>query len=334
MKVSFSRERGLAWAILLILLISIPVGLFCRYQGKSYQKTSDTKSMSAFLPYENRLVVLKLNGLIAEEAEADGFLPSLDMNTPNYVRKQLRKAAKDDKVKGILLRINSPGGTVATSQELFDAVQTFRKAGKPIVVSMGDVAASGGYYIAAGADKIVAAPGTLTGSIGVIIHLLNLQEIERKIGIAPVVIKSGSFKDIGSMDRPMTKEEKALLESIIMDSYDQFVEAVAKGRNMDKAVVKKLADGRIYSGRQAYSVKLVDQLGSYEDALALLQSMAKERFQLKDDLKVDDGGTKNFFSQLLQSSVRFGGMNKDLLGGFLPQSMQARFLGQPMWVMQ
>jgi protease IV len=168
------------------------------------------------------------------------------------------------------------------SQEVSEALAEVRRKGKkPVVVSMGDITASGGYYIAAGADRIFANGGTLTGSIGVIMHLMNWQETEKKIGLQPIVIKSGEFKDIGSADRPMTPAERQLLQSIIMDSYDQFVTAVANGRKMDKEVVKKLADGRVYSGRQAKAANLVDELGGYDYALAWLQKRMPQTLQLE-----------------------------------------------------
>ncbi len=211
-----------------------------------------------------------------------------------------------------------------------------RKKGKPVVVSMGDVAASGGYYIASGSDRIFANPGTLTGSIGVIMHLLNWQETEKKLGIQPVVIKSGLFKDIGSADRPMTPEEKTLLQSIIMDSYDQFVCAVAQGRKMDKEEVKKLADGRIYTGRQALKVKLVDELGGYDEALSALQKTARDKFKLDKDLPVDDGASSlNLFSNFFQSSSssRLSREN-GLLKGIIPDFLNSSFNKQPLWIMQ
>ena len=198
------------------------------------------------------------------------------------INEQLKMYGDDSRVKAILLRMDTPGGGVAASQEIADQVKWLRnEKGKKVVISMGAVGASGGYYIASAADKIYANPGTITGSIGVIMHLLNWQETEKKLGLQPTVIKSGAFKDIGSNDRPMTPEEKALLQNIIMDSYDQFVTAVADGRKMNKEAVKKLADGRIYSGRQAKSVNLVDELGG-----AAGGELDRERLQ---DAGVDTG---------------------------------------------
>jgi protease-4 len=322
--------------------MAVPVGLFARSQHNSddTKPTKETKHWSSFLRDRDHIQVLRLYGAI-EDNEDKGFLP--DTETAPYVRRKLTKALDDKNVKGILLRINSPGGTVGMSQEVYDVVKQLRAKNKPVVISMGDVAASGGYYIASAGDRIFANPGTLTGSIGVIMHLLNWQETEKKIGLQPFVIKSGAFKDIGSADRPMTPDEKNLLQAIIMDSYDQFVTAVSDGRKMDKEAVKKLADGRIYSGRQAYKAKLVDELGGYEDALAYLQKDCKKRFNLKEDLPVDDGSSSfSLISQLFSggggggSSSRMSGngLGASFLKGLLPTSMDPKWNKMPLWIME
>jgi protease-4 len=188
-------------------------------------------------------------------------------------------------VRAIVLRVNSPGGSALASDLM--SREVFETRGqKPIVVSMGDMAASGGYFIAAAADRIVAAPATLTGSIGVIMHLANYQGLMGKVGVQSVTIKAGRLKDIASPDRPMTAEERQLLQGIVDDTYDQFLTAVAEGRKMTKAQVKPLAEGRIYTGRQAYKVKLVDELGNAEVAEDALRKLAN----LPDDAKTEDYG--------------------------------------------
>jgi protease-4 len=192
---------------------------------------------------------------------------------------------------------------------------------------MGDLTASGGYYIACAADHIFALPGTLTGSIGVIMHMYNLSEVEKKIGIAAMTVKSGKFKDIGSMDRPQTPEEQELLQNLIMDSYDQFVTAVSEGRKMDKEAVKKLADGRIYSGRQALKNKLVDELGTYDDAIAYIKKKYGE------NLAVDEGKSMGILAAMLQNT-KLGTPKIDVLKDVLPESMSSRFLHQPLWMME
>lgn len=324
-------QRILGLLILILCIISVPVGLW----GKSSSSVSDEKigrdadSSFPLLGRRDRIQVIKLGGMIMNDDSNDSIIP--DRNSSNYVRKQLRKAAKDDHIKAILLSINSPGGTVAMSQEISDAVRDIKENGKLVYASMGDVAASGGYYIASQADKVYACPGTLTGSIGVIMHLMSLQEIEQKVGIKPYTIKSGEFKDIGTMDRPPTKEEEKLLKDIIMDSYDQFITAVSEGRKLDKEVVRKLADGRIYSGRQALAVKLVDSLGGYEEALNELKKVCKEKY--KKDLAVDEGRSSSIIGALLESTAK-PLPKMDLLNGVIPESMNPRFLNQPLWIMQ
>jgi len=179
---------------------------------------------------------------------------------------QLDAFHEDDSVKAIVLRIDSPGGGVGPSQEIYDEVKRI-DADKPIVASMGSVAASGGYYIAAPAREIFANPGTLTGSIGVIMEFANFQELLDKIGLRSEVVKSGKHKDIGSPVRPMTEEDRALLQSVIDDVHSQFVASVAAGRQLDIQKVRSLADGRIFTGRQARELGLVDELGSLEAAV-------------------------------------------------------------------
>jgi len=179
---------------------------------------------------------------------------------------QLKRFREDEDIKAIVIRVNSPGGVVGPSQEIFrEVVRT--TSTKKVIASMGAVAASGGYYVIAGADGIVANPGTITGSIGVIMEYTNFQALFRKIGLSPVVIKSGKFKDAGSPVRKMTPEEKQILKDFVDRLHRQFVGAIAQGRQMDLAAVQKLADGRIYTGADAKEIGLVDRLGNLEDAI-------------------------------------------------------------------
>jgi len=179
---------------------------------------------------------------------------------------ELTEFRKDRHIRAIILRIDSPGGAVGASQEIFTEVKRVNQF-KPVVASMGSVAASGGYYAALGARKILASPGTLTGSIGVIVKFPNLTEIFDKIGYRAEVIKSGKLKDIGAMNRPMTAEERVLLQDIIDNVHRQFVDAVAEGRKLPREQVEKLADGRIFSGEQALKSGLIDQFGNFNDAV-------------------------------------------------------------------
>jgi len=191
-----------------------------------------------------------------------------------HVVEELNDYADDSSVKAIVIRIDSPGGGVVASQEIYNAVKNAKKEGKKIIVSMGSVAASGGYYVAAAADKIVANPGTLTGSIGVKMEFANVEKLLEKIGVKGMVVKAGEFKDIGSPYRDMTAQEKKLLQDVIDDVHNQFIKAVAEGRNLPEADVRAIADGRIFTGQQALTLKLVDQLGDLGDSIRLAGSLA------------------------------------------------------------
>lgn len=186
---------------------------------------------------------------------------------------QIDSFKEDGSVKAIVLRVNSPGGGVSPSQEIYDEVKA-TAAVKPVVVSMGSVAASGGYYIAAPAQRILANPGTITGSIGVIMQFTNVEELLGKVGLKSQVVKSGRHKDIGSPVRPMSTADREILQSLIDDVYAQFVQAVAESRKMDIDKVRQLADGRIFTGRQAFEAGLVDELGGYRDAIRVAADLA------------------------------------------------------------
>ncbi|TVM36104.1 signal peptide peptidase SppA [Oceanidesulfovibrio marinus] len=190
---------------------------------------------------------------------------------------------EDSDVPGVLIRIDSPGGVVGPAQEIYAAVKKLA-AVKPVVVSMGSLAASGGYYVACPAETIVANPGTLTGSIGVIMSLGSWQDLMGKIGYTYEAITSGEMKDAGSPYRELTPKERAYFQSLVDDLFSQFVEDVAEGRHMDEAKVRELADGRVYSGRQAKKLGLVDQLGGFEDAKDVLRKKTG-----KGDLPFDEG---------------------------------------------
>jgi len=191
---------------------------------------------------------------------------AIDENLGRTVIKQLDHWAEYSAVKAIVLHVNSPGGGVSISQEVYDAVRRAREE-KPVVVSMASVAASGGYYIACGGDKIVANPGTITGSIGVIFQFHTAKDLLDKIGIGTEVIKSGDMKDVGTYARGMTEKEASMLRAVVMDSYEQFVEVVATAREKKRDEVYPLADGSIFTGLMAYNLGLVDTLGGLEEAV-------------------------------------------------------------------
>jgi protease-4 len=189
------------------------------------------------------------------------------------VIEQIHDFRDNDSIKELVLRIDSPGGGVGPSQEIYQEVKAV-DALKPVVVSMGSVTASGGYYIAAGAREIVANPGTITGSIGVIMEFANVQELLDKIGLGSVVVKSGEYKDIGSPTREMTADERGLLQELIDDVHRQFVGSVAEGRHLEPAVVSSIADGRIFTGRKAMELGLVDRMGNLEIAIRRAADLA------------------------------------------------------------
>jgi protease-4 len=182
--------------------------------------------------------------------------------------RQVEEFSRDEGIKAVVVRIDSPGGGVTPSQEIYDSLVEL-KTKKRIVVSMGSVAASGGYLIACAADKIVANPGTITGSISAIMHFANAEELLKKIGLKSSTVKSGKFKDIGSPTRPMTPEEKALIQALVDDTYDQLLDVIARDRKIPKEALRKIADGRIFTGRQARKLGLVDDLGGMDYAVRL-----------------------------------------------------------------
>jgi protease-4 len=191
---------------------------------------------------------------------------------PKETLTQLKEFRNNKDVKAIVLRINSPGGGVGPSQEIYEEVRKTSRV-KKIVASMGAIAASGGYYVASAADHIMASPGSITGSIGVIMEFANFQELFKKIGVSAFVLKSGEYKDIGFPLRKMTPQEKALLQAFIDNVHQQFVAAVAQARKISKEKIQAIADGRILSGEQAKVLGLLDSLGNFEDAIAMAANL-------------------------------------------------------------
>jgi protease-4 len=242
------------------------------------------------LPGGAKVAVVEVAGLIGVGADR-----GLDSET---IVRTLAQYRDDPSVRAVVLRIDSPGGVVAPTQEIFTAVRRLREAKKPVVASLGAVAASGGYYVAVSADRIFASPGTLTGSIGVVMQLANVEGLLKKVGVEYVVVKAGAYKDVGNFARPMTPEERRILQSLLDDVYDQFIGAVAEGRGLAPQAVRAFAEGRIYSGRQAHGLKMVDDLGGLDDAIEAAAKMAglpakpkvlypRRKFSLRDLLRND-----------------------------------------------
>ena len=207
----------------------------------------------------------------------------------------------EDTIRAVVIRIDSPGGAVGASQELYSEIKRLGRD-KPVVASLGSVAASGGFYAAIGADKIVASPGTLTGSMGVIMKFPNLEEIFKKIGYKSETIKSGKFKDIGASNRTVTPEERALLQNIIDIVHHQFINDIAESRALSVADVSKIADGRIFSGEQARDLGLIDELGNFHDAILLAAKLAEMNTTTFPELVYPPQDTVGFLSSLLSST--------------------------------
>jgi len=201
--------------------------------------------------------------------EIDGIID----NSEDIIR-QFKKYGDDNSVSAIVLRVNSPGGAVAPSQEIYNQILKIRENGTYVVASLSSIAASGGYYIACAADTIIANPGTLTGSIGVIFSYLTFEGLMDKVGVEYEVVKAGNLKDVGNYSREMTQPEREMLQAALDDVHNQFVLAVSVGRNLDIEQVEDLADGSIFTGNQACELGLVDKLGGLEDAVSLAGQMA------------------------------------------------------------
>jgi protease-4 len=234
--------------------------------------------------YGGRVALIRIEGVITSGQGGSTLFGDRVAGAERIV-KLLEDFRKDSSTKSLVLRINSPGGSAAGSQEIYRQIMRVRRDGKKITVSMGDVAASGGYYVASAADRIFADPATLTGSIGVIMETADLHELLDRVGINLSAIKSGKHKDMGSYARPLTPEERKILQGLIDDVYDQFIADVAAGRKiLKKEEVRKLADGRVFTGRQALRLKLIDETGGLEDAL---RAAAKDA-GIKGDFSVEE----------------------------------------------
>ena len=271
--------------LLLFLVVSLTLALF--------QKN---------IPLRSRVALVSIEGPIVD---------SMD------VVKEIKEHAKDRSIKAIILRIDSPGGAVGPSQEIYEEVKK-ASAEKHIVVSMGSIAASGGYYVASPADMIFANPGTLTGSIGVIMEIPNLEGLMTKIGVRTEVIKSGRHKDMASAFRKMEKEDRDILQGVLDNVHEQFIRAVAEGRKLTVDSIRPIADGRIFTGEQAKGLKLVDELGTLEDAIR----KAAELAGISGEPEVVSKKDKLSFLEMLRS-----GFPKEIADMF--PSVKIKFLYAP-----
>ena len=254
-------------AVLLLAVLSFVISLL---------KGNNNSEKTVTVP--DRVAVINIEGTIVCGADSkENLFQQANGVTSGTIMKQIREAAADDSVKALVLRIDSGGGSATAAEEVGRELLRFKEqTQKPIVATIGNTGASAAYWIAACAsDKIYANATTLTGSIGVYMPYMNTEELFKKIGITSDKIKSGPYKDIMSNDRPMTTEEKQILQNIVDEIYDQFVYTVSAGRRMETSKVRAIADGRIYTGRQAKNIGLVDELGDYYDALAAAGTLAK-----------------------------------------------------------
>lgn len=268
------KRNKLATLIAILFFVSVILGFWIVFS----QPSEKIERKSKIGISQDKIAVVNILGPIrASMKSSDPFARDSEK-----VIKRLKKINENDSVKAVVLRINSPGGTVAAVQDIYSELLKMKKNGKFIVASFSDVAASGGYYIACAADEIVAQPGTLTGSIGVILEIGNFSELMKKIGVKIETVKSGIHKDIGNFAREMTIGERKILQNLINDAYEQFLSAVITGRKLDEAKARGLADGRIFTGTQAKSAGLVDILGGLDEAI----EEAKKLSGIKGEVKI------------------------------------------------
>ena len=250
------------------------------------------------------LLLDRTNGASSVFSEKIGVISVLGaIDSSAGVIDALDEFSRNDEIKGILLRVESPGGGVAASQEIYtEIIRTREKSKKPVVCSMGGVAASGGYYIASACDKIVASPGTLTGSIGVILSMPDLRELFQKIGVRLQVVKAGSLKGAGMPNRPLTPAERAMLQGTVDEVHEQFIFDVAKARKLPMERVRALATGGIFTGQKAMQLGLVDQMGNITDAVKLTASLAGIKGRPK--LVVPEHKSKGLLRRLLEEDAK------------------------------
>ncbi len=283
---------------LIVVAFLIFVVVFAIFKGNSTKKGVSVSKIRT----GNSISVISLNGVIGEGSES--LYTSGSMITVSEV-KELLKECESDPSKAVIIEINSPGGAVEPTQEIYDEIEQFKKkTGKKVYVWMRGVAASGGYYISCAADKIIAMPTTLTGSIGVIMELVNYEGLLEKIGVKEIVIKSGKFKDMGSPTRPMTEEEKKMFQNLIDETYRQFFDTVQKARGIPTDKLKEIAQGQVYTGLDAEKLGLVDATGNFQYVVNLI----KKELDIKGNPQIITHevhknifslfGEKSFISQL------------------------------------
>lgn len=269
----------LPWGILFLIILTAMVG-----------------AMSSGPRAGEHVALVQIVGQITGGKSGSGPFSGTVAGSETIVR-QMEEIRENDKVKAVVIRINSPGGSAAGSEEIYNEIRRLQESGKIVYASMGDVAASGGYYIASACDRIYANSNTLTGSIGVIFSLADLSSLYKKIGYRAETIKAGKYKDIGSPDRPLTAEERAMLQALVDDTYTTFVGSVAKGRKMSVEQVREVAEGRIYTGTQAAKVKLVDEIGGLRETIRAAAAAGG----IEGEPEVIEYGDRGFLDAILSS---------------------------------
>ncbi len=274
------------------------------------EKIVDEYEESYLVPWPYKVAVIEIDGDIITGRSGTNWLFGGRATGADTVTEALRKASDDIQIRAIILRINSPGGSAVAAGQIYEEIKKVREKGKIVVSSLGDVAASGGYFVGVGADKIIADPSTITGSIGVIGAVPHLSELYKKIGIKVEMIKEGKHADMFSGIRKLTTEEVKSLENLMDETYREFIRVVAEGRKMSTGEVEKIAEGRIYTGIQAADLKLIDKLGGFSDAVETVKELTKIKIEPRL-VYYREGG---FFSQVGFGLGEFLGL-KDLIKG-------------------
>ncbi len=318
----------LAKIVVVLCILSLILGFFAIDKNEAY--IGENKKGKNIISNTNKVAVIELDGVIASSSESNFF--AKEANAANML-KSLKLAKEDSEIQGVILKINSPGGTVAMSQNIYNQIMNIRE-NKPVIAVMDDVAASGGYYIASAADRIIAQDGTLTGSIGVIFSFMDYHNLlTNKLNVDQVVIKSGKFKDIGSSTRAMLPEEKELMQNIVDDSYQQFLDAIRKGRIDRKACYDvtrvdlseenliRYADGRVFTGVQAKILGFIDETGDMDTAKSMIEKMTQQRFNNKLKVKLVNYNRKSSFGEYFSGLTEYS-LNRNInFSDIIPTSM-------------
>lgn len=335
------KQSTLAILIIIICIACLILGIFNSNQPKTYTIESGAKKKvsSLFMSSANKVALINIDGVIDSSNKVNAFTNEF---TAQNALKALKEAGKDAEIKGIIVKMNTPGGTVAMSQNIYHEIMRIRNI-KPVVVVMEDVAASGGYYIASAADRIYALEGTLTGSIGVIFSTMNIHQLlSEKLLISPNVIKSGKYKDLGSAYRAMTQDERNLLQGIVTDSYSQFIAAINDGRikrndtysspKTDLAYDNLItyADGRIFTGSQAKKLGFIDEVGDLTDAQSAIKTMVNEKYSSKGEVILVPYTKTNTLSDFLFGASEALFNQKTNIDSFLPVSI--KYSRQPLYL--